>query len=138
MNNSTRGRLGEDIAVEALRKRGYRILIRNYRFGKAEVDIIAQKDSVLAFVEVKWRSNNLFGDPQSFVSKQQQKRLIAAADHYVRSNDLDINVRFDVVTILEKKQIVQSMRVIFITICLIFYYFYYVFKTSNENDIISC
>jgi putative endonuclease len=108
MNNSARGRLGEDIAVEALRKRGYRILIRNYRFGKAEVDIIAQKDSVLAFVEVKWRSNNLFGDPQNFVSKQQQKRLIAAADHYVRSNDLDINVRFDVVTILEKKQIVQS------------------------------
>ena len=108
MNNSTRGRLGEDIAVEALRKRGYRILIRNYRFGKAEVDIIAQKDSVLAFVEVKWRSNNLFGDPQNFVSKQHQKRLIAAADHYVRSNDLDINVRFDVVTILEKKQIVQS------------------------------
>ncbi len=108
MNNSTRGRLGEDIAVEALRKLGYRILIRNYRFGKAEVDIIAQKDSVLAFVEVKWRSNNLFGDPQNFVSKQQQKRLIAAADHYVRSNDLDINVRFDVVTILEKKQIVQS------------------------------
>lgn len=103
MNNSTRGRLGEDIDVEALRKRGYRILIRNYRFGKAEVDIIAQKDSVLAFVEVKWRSNNLFGDPQNFVSKQQQKRLIAAADHYVRSNDLDINVRFDVVTILEKK-----------------------------------
>ena len=103
MNNSTRGRLGEDIAVEALRKRGYRILIRNYRFGKAEVDIIAQKDSVLAFVEVKWRSNNLFGDPQNFVSKQQQKRLIAAADHYVRSNDLDINVRFDVVTILGKK-----------------------------------
>lgn len=108
MNNSTRGRLGDYIAVEALRKRGYRILIRNYRFGKAEVDIIAQKDSVLAFVEVKWRSNNLFGDPQNFVSKQQQKRLIAAADHYVRSNDLDINVRFDVVTILEKKQIVQS------------------------------
>lgn len=108
MNNSTRGRLGEDIAVEALRKLGYRILIRNYRFGKAEVDIIAQKESVLAFVEVKWRSNNLFGDPQNFVSKQQQKRLIAAADHYVRSNDLDINVRFDVVTILEKKQIVQS------------------------------
>lgn len=108
INNTIRGRLGEDIAVEALRKRGYRILIRNYRFGKAEVDIIAQKDSVLAFVEVKWRSNNLFGDPQNFVSKQQQKRLIAAADHYVRSNDLDINVRFDVVTILEKKQIVQS------------------------------
>ena len=45
MNNSTRGRLGEDIAVEALRKLGYRILIRNYRFGKAEVDIIAQKDA---------------------------------------------------------------------------------------------
>lgn len=108
MNNSTRGRLGDYIAVETLRKRGYRILIRNYRFGKAEVDIIAQKDSVLAFVEVKWRSNNLFGDPQNFVSKQQQKRLIAAADHYVRSNDLDINVRFDVVTILEKKQIVKS------------------------------
>ena len=103
MNNTARGRLGEDIAVEALRKRGYRILIRNYRFGKAEVDIIAQKGDTLAIVEVKWRRNTYFGDPQSFVSKKQQRSLITAANHYVNSNDLDVHVRFDIVSIVGKQ-----------------------------------
>ena len=64
------------------------------------MDIIALKGNTLAIVEVKWRSNTYFGDPQFFVSKKQQRSLITAANNYVNSNHLDINVRFDVVSIV--------------------------------------
>ena len=64
------------------------------------MDIIALKGNTLAIVEVKWRSNTYFGDPQSFVSKKQQRSLITAANHYVNSNHLEVNVSFDVVSIV--------------------------------------
>ena len=64
------------------------------------MDIIAQKGNTLAIVEVKWHSNTYFGDPQSFVSKKQQRSLITAANHYVNFNHLDVSVRFDVVSIV--------------------------------------
>jgi putative endonuclease len=57
MNTTIRGRKGEDLAAESYQKQGFTILKRNYRFGRAEVDIIAQKSDTLAIVEVKWRSN---------------------------------------------------------------------------------
>jgi len=100
MNTTIRGRKGEDLAVESYQKQGFTFLKRNYRFGRAEVDIIAQKENTLAVIEVKWRNNTYFGDPQSFVSKKQQRSLITAADHYVNSNGLDVNVRFDIVSIV--------------------------------------
>ena len=100
MNTTIRGRIGEGLAAESYQKQGFIILKRNYRFGRAEVDIIAQKGNILAIVEVKWRSNTYFGDPQFFVSKKQQRSLITAANNYVNSNHLDINVRFDVVSIV--------------------------------------
>ena len=103
MNTTIRGRKGEDLAAESYQKQGFIILKRNYRFGRAEVDIIAKKDDTLAIVEVKWRSNNYFGDPQSFVSKKQQRSLITAANHYVNSNGLDVHVRFDIVSIVGKQ-----------------------------------
>lgn len=62
------------------------------------MDIIAQKGNTLAIVEVKWHSNTYFGDPQSFVSKKQQRPLITAANRYVNFNNLDVSVRFDVVS----------------------------------------
>ena len=100
MNTTIRGRIGEGLAAESYQKQGFIILKRDYRFGRAEVDIIAQKGNILAIVEVKWRSNTYFGDPQSFVSKKQQRSLITAENHYVNSNHLDVNVRFDVVSIV--------------------------------------
>lgn len=100
MNTTIRGRIGEGLAAESYQKQGFIILKRDYRFGRAEVDIIAQKGNILAIVEVKWRSNTYFGDPQSFVSKKQQRSLITAANHYVNSNHLDVSVRFDVVSIV--------------------------------------
>jgi hypothetical protein len=66
MNTTIRGRKGEDLAAESYQKQGFTILKRNYRFARAEVNIIAQKGDTLAIVEVKWRSNTYFGDPQSF------------------------------------------------------------------------
>ena len=58
------GKKGEQLAVDFLQKKGYTILDRNWRFKKAEVDIIAQKEQILAIVEVKTRSSNYFGNPQ--------------------------------------------------------------------------
>jgi putative endonuclease len=67
MNTTIRGRKGEDLAAESYQKQGFTILKRNYRYGRTEVDIIAQKGDIRAIIEVKWRSNTYFGDPQSFV-----------------------------------------------------------------------
>lgn len=97
------GKKGEDLATQFLLKKGYQILENNYRFLKAEVDIIAFKDDVLVAVEVKTRSTPEFGDPQDFLKPQQIKRLVKAVDHYVNERDLDVEVRFDVVAIIKNK-----------------------------------
>jgi putative endonuclease len=67
------GALGEALAVEFLQKNKYKIVERNWRFKKAEIDIIAQKNNVLAIVEVKTRSSNYFGNPQDFVNQKKIK-----------------------------------------------------------------
>ena len=66
MNTTIRGRKGEDLAAESYQKQGFTILKRNYLFGRAEVDIIAQKGDTLAIVEVKWRNNYLLWRPTIF------------------------------------------------------------------------
>jgi len=96
------GKKGEQLAVDFLIKHNYDILERNYRFQKAEVDIIAQKDDVLAIVEVKTRSSIDFGNPQDFVKPKQIKNLVKAVDEYVNENNLDIEVRFDIIAIIKK------------------------------------
>ncbi|WP_298340459.1 YraN family protein [uncultured Algibacter sp.] len=96
------GKKGEQLAVDFLLKHSYAIVERNYRFEKAEVDIIAQKDDILAIVEVKTRSTVDFGDPQDFVKPKQIKNLVKAVDEYVTVNDLDVEVRFDIVAIVKE------------------------------------
>ncbi|WP_223034587.1 YraN family protein [Hanstruepera marina] len=93
------GKKGEKLAVDYLLENGYDIVERNYRFDKAEVDIIAQLNDVLAIVEVKARSTADFGDPQDFVKPKQIKNLVKAVDEYVTVNDLDVEVRFDIIAI---------------------------------------
>ena len=97
------GDKGEQIAIDYLIKNGYKIVERNYRYLKAEVDIIAQKETVLAIVEVKTRSSDYFGNPQDFVNQKKIKLLVSAIDFYVNENDLDVNVRFDIIAILKNK-----------------------------------
>ncbi|WP_100610366.1 YraN family protein [Confluentibacter lentus] len=96
------GTKGEQLAVDFLLKYGYDILDRNYRFDKAEVDIIAKKDTILAIIEVKTRSTIDFGNPQDFVKPKQIQRLVKAVDEYIIVNELDVEVRFDIIAIIKQ------------------------------------
>lgn len=96
------GKKGEQLAVDFLLENNYEVLERNYRFEKAEVDIIAQKGDILAIVEVKTRSTVDFGNPQDFVKPKQIKNLVKAVDAYVTENDLDLEVRFDIIALVKE------------------------------------
>jgi len=93
------GKLGEELAVEFLQKNGYAILETNWTFQKAEIDIIAKKENTLAIVEVKTRSSLDFGLPQDFVKPKKIQLLVKAVNEYVISNNLDIDVRFDIIAV---------------------------------------
>ena len=99
------GKKGEQLAVDFLLKGSYTIVERNYRFEKAEVDIIAQKEDTLAIIEVKTRSTIDFGNPQDFVKPKQIKNLVKAVDEYVTVNDLDVEVRFDIIAIVKEEKV---------------------------------
>ena len=96
------GKKGEQMAVDFLLGKGYNIVARNYRFDKAEVDIIARQQDILAIIEVKARSTADFGDPQDFVKLKQIKNLVKAVDEYVTVNNLNVEVRFDIIAITKK------------------------------------
>ncbi|WP_346881952.1 YraN family protein [uncultured Algibacter sp.] len=96
------GKKGEQLAVDFLLKKEYDIIERNYRFDKAEVDIIAQINDTLAIIEVKTRSTTDFGNPQDFVKPKQIQRLVKAVDEYVNTNELDVEVRFDIIAIVKQ------------------------------------
>ena len=100
------GKLGEKLAAVYLLKNGYEILAQNYYFDKAEIDIIAKKgEDTLVVVEVKTRNSDFFGDPQEFVTPSKIKLLVKAANEYVISNDLDMEVRFDIIAVIKNKTI---------------------------------
>ncbi|MBT8265971.1 MAG: YraN family protein [Bacteroidia bacterium] len=105
------GKKGEQIAVDFLVSEGYNILDRNFRFQKAEVDILALKDDTLAVIEVKTRTTNSFGNPEDFVKPKQIKQLVKAVDAYVTSNDLDVEIRFDIIAIIKKGQHVKTEHI---------------------------
>ncbi|MBI3502614.1 MAG: YraN family protein [Bacteroidetes bacterium] len=91
---------GEELASAYLEGKGYTILEKNWRFGREEIDIIAQKDETLVVAEVKTRSGNFFGEPEEFVNRQKQRNLIKAINAYVEKNNLDLEVRFDIIGII--------------------------------------
>ncbi len=91
---------GEQLACEHLLNSGYVILEKNYRYQKAEVDLIAQKNNQLVFIEVKTRTTDFFGRPEESITKAKQKLMIEAADYYIQSNHLNNEVRFDAVAII--------------------------------------
>ena len=100
------GKIGEKLAAEYLINKGYEILEQNFYFDKAEIDIIAKKDNnTLVVVEVKTRNSDFFGDPQDFVTPSKIKLLVKAANEYMISNDLDMEVRFDIIAIIKNKTI---------------------------------
>ena len=93
------GKEGEELAISFLKNKGYNILETNWRFDKAEIDIIAQKNNVLAAVEVKTRSSLDFGLPQEFVKPKKIKLIVKAINEFVEKYDLDVEVRFDIIAI---------------------------------------
>lgn len=98
------GKIGEALAVEYLKKTGYKILQTNFIFQKAEIDIIAQKESILAVVEVKTRSSLDFGLPQEFVKPKKIQLLVKAVNHFIEENNLDVETRFDIIAIHKNDQ----------------------------------
>jgi putative endonuclease len=102
------GKIGEEIAAQYLLRSGYKILRRNFYFDKAEIDIIAQKEEgTIVMVEVKTRNSSFFGDPQDFVTKNKIKLLVKAANEYIVSNELDVEVRFDIIAVLKNQKMEQ-------------------------------
>ena len=93
------GKKGENQAVIYLQKKGYDIVKTNFVFQKAEIDIIARIENVLAIVEVKTRSSIDFGLPQDFVKPKKIQLLVKAVNEYMIVNDLDLEVRFDIIAI---------------------------------------
>jgi putative endonuclease len=103
LNNSQNlGIEGEEIARKHLLKKGYEILDINWRFKKLEIDIISKQEDTIVFVEVKTRSNDVFGDPEVFVTKKKQKFLVAAAHQYLVERNIELEARFDIVSVLFK------------------------------------
>ena len=97
------GKLGEELAQNFLRKKNYTILETNWQYRHAEIDIIAQKNDILAIIEVKTRSSDHYGKPEIFVSKKKIKLLVDAINHYIEIKNLDIDIRFDIISIIKNQ-----------------------------------
>lgn len=94
-----RGNWGEERAALYLRLHGYKIVERNFRCRQGEIDIIARKGDVVAFVEVKQRKNADFGEAREFVTYSKQRRVIAAAELWLLKTCCELQPRFDVIEV---------------------------------------
>ena len=95
-NRHKTGKIGEQKALDFLMENNYEILFSNWRFQRCEIDIVAKKNNELIFVEVKTRTSSLLSE-ENIISISQQKRIINAADHFIKQNELDYNIRFDMI-----------------------------------------
>ena len=93
------GKWGEGVAADYLEQQGYSILERGWRSGHKDIDLIAFKQGILAFVEVKTRKNNAYIQPQQAVDRHKIKLLMTAANRYICNNNIDAEIRFDIVAI---------------------------------------
>jgi len=99
-NQNNFGQEGENIAANFLRNKGYEILETNWQHGHKEIDIIAMQKKTLVIVEVKSRSANFIVSPADAVNRKKQKLLVEAADFYVNKLILNVEVRFDIVSVV--------------------------------------
>jgi putative endonuclease len=93
------GRDGENLAAEFLRKKGWEIVSRNFRYGRAEIDLIVKRDDWTIFVEVKTRTSSCYGEPEEFVDEFKARRIFDAAEQFIFSTNWLGHVRFDVISI---------------------------------------
>jgi putative endonuclease len=102
-HNQALGRWGEETAVRHLQLRGYTILARNLRTRHGELDIVAQKDEALVFVEVKMRSSNAFGFPEEAVTPRKQAHMLMAAEAYFEQHpNCPETWQFDIIAITRR------------------------------------
>jgi putative endonuclease len=94
------GRRGEELALAFYKENRFSILEKNWQSNHLEVDIIAKNDEYIVFCEVKTRSGDMFGAPQTSVNIQKQRNIIRAANYYVLRHQISLEVRFDIITIL--------------------------------------
>ncbi len=106
------GKKGELLAKNFLADKGYIILETNWRHEKDEVDIIAMDGDELVIVEVKTRSSDFFGFPEDAVGVQKEAFLIRAAENYLDENNLDLEVRYDIVAIILKPKETQIKHIV--------------------------
>jgi putative endonuclease len=98
-----KGKIGEDIAVKFLSRKGYKILKRNYRYGHGEIDIIAMDKDVLIFVEVRVKFSDKFGSPEDSVTIKKREQLKKIASAFIQMNEMNFSeCRFDVIGITFK------------------------------------
>jgi putative endonuclease len=101
--NKELGQEGEQMAVDYLKKKGWIIHKTNYRYSRSEIDLIASKNSLLIFVEVKARTNTSFGMPADFVDEKKAENIMKGANYYIRDINWQGNVRFDIISIIKKE-----------------------------------
>lgn len=98
--HNTLGKAGEDAAVAYLERNGYTVLHRNWRKNHLELDIVAAQEDTLAIIEVKTRTNTDYAKPQDAVNWQKIRRIVIAADAYVKCFGIDTPLRFDIITVI--------------------------------------
>lgn len=109
-NNNELGRKGEGIAVDFLRNSGYDILETNYRYRRGEIDLIARKEKLLIFVEVKLRSRTDYGYPEMAVDDKKAGLIMETAENYLQNNDWKHDIRFDIISVVTKENKVVEVE----------------------------
>ena len=102
MNTRDIGRIGEDLTVDALQKNGYNILARNYTIRGGEIDIIAEKGDIIAFVEVKTRADNSLDEGVLAVNKKKQRLIVKTSQEYLYRVGSTHQPRFDIADVVIK------------------------------------
>lgn len=105
------GKQGEDLASDFLSDNGYTIIERNWIGERHEIDIVASCEDFLLFVEVKTRSSERWGNPETAVSDAKIKRMVAAADHYLKTKETNLQIRFDVISIIFNKKQTEIIHI---------------------------
>ena len=108
-NNSTVsvGNSKEDFAEKYLISKGYKIIERNYRWKRSEIDIIAKSKNTIVFVEVKFRNNHDYGYPEQFVDQRKVENILRGAEHYVTDCNWAGPIRFDIVALSKGDQVLH-------------------------------
>lgn len=94
------GNLAENLVADFLVQKNYKILVRNFRYQRAEVDIIAEFEDLIVVIEVKARSYNALIEPQEAVTKKKIKAILLCSDFFMKENQIDKEVRFDIITVV--------------------------------------